>query len=735
MERTPTDRGSRSWTRFIPETERDLARYTGAMLYFGTTTIIVAASVIPALAPDNVNFWRLVLGLPALTIGFIVLFATPRLSDRAFYRSTIVWVTLGILVNVPLLQVTPATTAILANMLAPVLYAGYFLKRRDLLVMMAITTVVALEPLYTTVPSEDGTLAAWLAVYIPTIWAVAIALHLQKQAINNALSESHDKALRDPLTGLANLRALRSATDAALRPGDGINAARQYAVMLVDIDNFKSANSLHGHLGGDRALRCIADQLRRVAPAEAVVARVGGDEFAVLLPVVNKQRLEEQAAMFTAAVRAASVEMRLPGVEVDASVGCAVFPTDGDSLDSLMTIADKAMYKEKSSHHARQRSPIVQVVPGESRAAEWIDGDRVATVETVQSNFREWLGHYTLYARFSTLGWLFGCAASGLSLLMPGADHTYVTLAWASLVVGASFAITMMLINPKPLGTMHFIYDGMTMSAIAIITALTGGFESPSNSLIFLFIVFQAWFWDVHKIRWRYAVPPVVLLFPLIYDHIWNSPDWIPVGAAVYATILMSLIVVTAMYFNQVYLRRIQRRAQRLASTDPLTGIPNRRAFNRYIEEQLAVIDRSGRPQEVAIVMIDLDNFKNVNTVHGHRAGDLLLCDIAVALSSVAREEDCVARVGGDEFAAVLPATGIDGARALAERFVNAVSECTSKSSDGPASAVTASAGFALCPLHGTTLDALVRNADEALMNVKSDGKGSARVSKLIAAV
>ncbi len=187
------------------------------------------------------------------------------------------------------------------------------------------------------------------------------------------------------------------------------------------------------------------------------------------------------------------------------------------------------------------------------------------------------------------------------------------------------------------------------------------------------------------------------------------------------------MTIVVAMYFNRFMLTRLQRDAERLALSDPLTGISNRRCFNRYVQEQLD----AELPSEFAIVMIDLDNFKRVNSEHGHRVGDQVLRAIADSLDAVAREDDCIARVGGDEFAAVLPGVEVDGARALAERFVRAVSETPEAARSG----VGASAGFALFPLHGQTLDQLVFTADSALMAVKATGKGSARVARIVSAV
>ena len=108
-----------------------------------------------------------------------------------------------------------------------------------------------------------------------------------------------------------------------------------------------------------------------------------------------------------------------------------------------------------------------------------------------------------------------------------------------------------------------------------------------------------------------------------------------------------------------------------------------------------------------------------------------MLKAIARSLQAASRDGDCIARVGGDEFAAVIGGVGVDAARRLAERFVRADAETDlAREND-----VGASAGFALHPLHGDSLDELVFTADHALMAVKASGKGSARVARIVSAV
>ena len=96
------------------------------------------------------------------------------------------------------------------------------------------------------------------------------------------------------------------------------------------------------------------------------------------------------------------------------------------------------------------------------------------------------------------------------------------------------------------------------------------------------------------------------------------------------------------------------------ADTDPLTGLANRRTFNR-------AIDATG-PGD-ALVMIDLDHFKAVNDAHGHAVGDEVLRTLSACLTEVARDEDCVARFGGEEFAAILPRAGAAGVRSFLARL------------------------------------------------------------------
>jgi diguanylate cyclase (GGDEF)-like protein/PAS domain S-box-containing protein len=169
--------------------------------------------------------------------------------------------------------------------------------------------------------------------------------------------------------------------------------------------------------------------------------------------------------------------------------------------------------------------------------------------------------------------------------------------------------------------------------------------------------------------------------------------------------------------------RRYEARLQQMADHDPLTGLLNRRAYERRLEEHLALGERYGH--EGAVLVLDLDDFKQVNDTLGHSAGDELIVRIAGALAGRLRESDTLARLGGDEFAILLPT----GGRADAERVANSLldtvrQERAARGPGGRERPVSASIGVA--PLDSAANlgaeDALI-NADLAMYDAKEAGR------------
>lgn len=157
----------------------------------------------------------------------------------------------------------------------------------------------------------------------------------------------------------------------------------------------------------------------------------------------------------------------------------------------------------------------------------------------------------------------------------------------------------------------------------------------------------------------------------------------------------------------------------RLARLDPLTGLPNRRAFDERSDMLMAAARRAREPISVAIV--DADHFKRVNDVHGHAAGDATLVAIAAALRGCLREQDAVARLGGEEFAVILPGSDAEGALVVARKIVERVRALAIPA----VGTVTVSCGAALVDPGRGIAEALGR-ADRALYRAKADGRDRA---------
>lgn len=166
------------------------------------------------------------------------------------------------------------------------------------------------------------------------------------------------------------------------------------------------------------------------------------------------------------------------------------------------------------------------------------------------------------------------------------------------------------------------------------------------------------------------------------------------------------------------------RELRRLATSDPLTGLINRRAFDAKLAEETDRARRLGRP--LSLVMLDLDHFKGVNDTLGHPAGDALLKQVAAVLMGQVRSIDKVARLGGEEFAVLLLETERAEASVVAERLVEAVRAHRFDVGAGEPLAVTISAGTASLATGGSGEMDLVASADRALYAAKRAGRNRA---------
>lgn len=168
-----------------------------------------------------------------------------------------------------------------------------------------------------------------------------------------------------------------------------------------------------------------------------------------------------------------------------------------------------------------------------------------------------------------------------------------------------------------------------------------------------------------------------------------------------------------------------RRKAEQLATTDPLTGIYNRRGLFGLAEQQLKLARRSGEP--FSILMFDLDHFKRVNDTYGHAEGDRVLCDVAAAMRDVVRESDLFGRIGGEEFLVALPNTDLGTAADIAERIRGRIAE---RVRAGEArESITASGGIACLNEVYKSMEKLESAADAALYRAKRNGRNRVEIA------
>ncbi|MBU0665139.1 MAG: diguanylate cyclase [Proteobacteria bacterium] len=166
----------------------------------------------------------------------------------------------------------------------------------------------------------------------------------------------------------------------------------------------------------------------------------------------------------------------------------------------------------------------------------------------------------------------------------------------------------------------------------------------------------------------------------------------------------------------------LEHELQRQAQSDYLTGLSNRRYFIERSEEEVARAFRYGHP--MSLLMLDIDHFKDINDTHGHHAGDTALQMFAAHCQEALRETDIIGRVGGEEFAVILPETDGEGAYEIAERLCQSIASQIMTTEKGVSLGLTVSIGLTTLAVGGeANLDPLLKQADEALYKAKCTGR------------
>ncbi len=179
---------------------------------------------------------------------------------------------------------------------------------------------------------------------------------------------------------------------------------------------------------------------------------------------------------------------------------------------------------------------------------------------------------------------------------------------------------------------------------------------------------------------------------------------------------------------RQLELAEANERLLVLATTDSLTGLANRRHFLEKLRDELSRTQRYGRPLSVA--MVDADHFKAVNDTYGHEVGDRVLQQLSNLMSQEVRDVDCVGRLGGEEFAILLPETSVEGAKVFCERLLKKIRAAEIDLGEATLR-YTVSIGLTQVCKGETMTDVILNRADEALYAAKESGRDRVSIHEI----
>jgi diguanylate cyclase (GGDEF)-like protein len=522
-------------------------------------------------------------------------------------------------------------------------------------------------------------------------------------ALRNArlLEQIQIVAATDPLTGVANRRTFANVLDREIarsrRTGESL------ALVMVDIDHFKSFNDTQGHQAGDETLRNVALAIAEASREFDTVARYGGEEFAVVLPLCSPPEAAQVAERLRQA--ASSVRAAIP---VTASAGVAVYPFDGTDPDILVRAADEALYAAKRA--GRNRLVIAGEEMPSSRAAG-IGVDPALQVETLSSST-------TALVSSATAADVVRVGAKSLGRLLQR-----VPRARAAVLGGAEGNLQVMAPGPARRLEGEELPD---LLGSRIVSPVSSQMAVPGSELASLFPGISE------------ADQMTVSVAPLLVRDEWRgalvttSEQPLP-HATLGALSLLAVQLSTAL--ENCELREAVRATQQRFSFleeqlrhkalhDPLTNLANRVLFSEQVDLGLRRRLRSGKP--LAVLTLDLDDFKTVNNSLGPARGDQLLVEVAQRLGSSLRSADSLARLDGDEFAVLVEEDGREDALRVADRILDAFEAPFLL--QGREIAISASVGVAFSDSPDEAAENLIRNAVVAMHIAKAGGRAGCEI-------
>ncbi|MBI5311061.1 MAG: GGDEF domain-containing protein [Actinobacteria bacterium] len=591
----------------------------------------------------------------AILLGLLCTFAGPRTPQRWFVPAEQAMLILAWLASAALVAKSGGPESPLIVLFAAgVLYCAFFLSSGVAAAQILLGSIAIWAPIaYDTGTAIDSGFIVRAVAFTAAMWSVAVLVSRNRAALRRAEMNARRMALTDPLTGVANLRTFDG--EFAEQLMSAYEGEGTFGVAFIDINGLKAANTVHGHSGGDRMICGTAEVLMRSASAQDQVARLGGDEFAVLMPGADRDDVLGFEARFARGLNDLNESAEYFGPSVSASVGSAVFPRDGEDLDSLMRVADARMNSSKST--LPQMLPVERTSGGRRLTpdAELIEEAREYSLTRVAGPIAGW-------------AWAMGGVVILMSALFDSSMGRHYMLSIALAAVCVAVALAIQLSPPERRGAVVRVGDAIAVPMVPAVIYATGGVMSIALPLIFLVVAHTSYSLPVGTAIWRTTMLLGLLATPLILGA--SLARFMPVALILAFTAVIAMLL----QWNRAQLEAARTQAIELANTDALTGIANRRAFEAQLSHDGAR-HRAGATGG-GLVLIDIDDFNATNTASGHKGGDEILKHLSAVLEGATARIGRVCRIGGDEFALVVSEGGdsdVSSAAALSRAAVQSV--------------------------------------------------------------
>jgi diguanylate cyclase (GGDEF)-like protein len=339
-----------------------MGRVSGILWMISAATAVVCA-FLPGSEHASLG-WVLALGAVVFLYGLgSVTGAIP------WQKASLGQLALGMALTIPVVGLAIYLTGASLSFIEPLLvcsllYAAFYFPARWAWPLTIELIVAAGTPLlYDSNAIDNAFLPRYLALAAGFLAATWVMVGL-KQRLVGAEQRQRDFAHRDPLTGVGNRRAF----DEALRREIARRSQHQgrrraddsgLALFIIDLDDFKGVNDRHGHPVGDAVLREAASRTQAVLRSTDHLARIGGDEFAVIAPGVNEVGARHMAESIETSVCADGGDSETPAPR--ASIGWSVYPADGDDYSKLIQVADRRMLSRKPKTRSIPGEPTVRV--------------------------------------------------------------------------------------------------------------------------------------------------------------------------------------------------------------------------------------------------------------------------------------------------------------------------------------------------------------------------------------